>query len=435
MPLVPKINLGLRGRFVAANMALAIILIGGFALAVHRFLELVRAELVTQHLARELATYESAVRADATTLPALPKGFLVYLIRKGNYHGFLRDLAKYSPGIHPDVLLNGQAYTLGRRDIGDDSLFLLLQSELDAVNILESELWRIAIFAGGVALVIAVAVALWLARIVLRPVQRLAANARRIAPGEPRLPLAHFDSDPAINAIAQAFEQVLDRYDELVEREREFNRDASHELRTPLAVIATSAELLANGASIEPPQRVRIGRIRAATEQMRALVEGLLLLARPEAERSLIEGDCRASDVVSEAIRLQTQDASATAQVTFVVIQDHVLRQPRGLLLCVANNLLRNALVHSGSNSINVTLTPQGLEIEDHGRGIPPAELAQLFARHVRGRDSAGEGLGLFIVRRICERVNWRIELETPAGGGARFILNFDAPPVVAARG
>ena len=68
---------------------------------------------------------------------------------------------------------------------------------------------------------------------------------------------------------------------------------------------------------------------------------------------------------------------------------------------------------------------PGRLLVEDFGVGIEPAQLPTLFERRVRGGSSLGSGLGLNIVRRICERLGWTLELDSRPGAGTRVVLGF----------
>jgi two-component system sensor histidine kinase MprB len=91
------------------------------------------------------------------------------------------------------------------------------------------------------------------------------------------------------------------------------------------------------------------------------------------------------------------------------------------------NNLLDNACKYSPNGEpIEVRVDDEGLTIRDHGPGIPPAEVAQVFDRFHRGasaRDTPGSGLELAIVRQVAEAHGGEVSVENGEGGGARFRL------------
>lgn len=419
-----RIKLGLRARFLLATSGLALILIAGFTAAIQQLIEVAESKVIDLHFRNDFERFVHAYRDNPAARPELGEGYRAFIVNGEDYAGMPSALRAVPPGLHSEYPIDGAEYTLGRRDIGDTSLFLLFDSNLELVEQLEDELLMIAFGAGGTAALIASLVALWLARLVREPVRTLAEQVSNIVPGASRPPLGLASGDPEIDRIARAFEQTLDGYDELVERERDFTRDASHELRTPLAVILTSLELIEGGSALAPEQRSRLGRIRAAAEQMHALAEGLLFLARPHA--SALPASFFVSDAIFDAIRIQRLASGPQSPAFDVQIQhDQSLAVPRGLLICVINNLLRNAIEHSGGKSITVALNATTLIVEDFGRGIEPATRDGLFAKHVRGEGSRGEGLGLYIVKRICDELCWRIAFEGVSEGGTRFRLEF----------
>ena len=115
-------------------------------------------------------------------------------------------------------------------------------------------------------------------------------------------------------------------------------------------------------------------------------------------------------------------------------IERKIVRKADGEMIRRAvTNLIRNAIIHSGTRDISVSLRKYGSSIriivEDHGKGIPVEYRERVFERFFRldeSRDekTGGTGLGLAIVKRIAEAHNGEVRLEEPAGGGSRFIID-----------
>jgi len=417
-----RIEVGLKARFLAASLGLAVVLISGFTLAIQQFIEVLEHEFVEGQFRDEFVQFANAWETTPTRPPSLPAGYSFRVVPHAALSTLPPVLHKLSPGVHAEVTVDGREYTVGRRDLGDRSLFMLLDAQYSPVERLEGQIFGIALGALAAAALIATAMALWLARVVLRPVEALARHAAAIVPGASRASFGDIGGDREITLIASAFDRTLDRFDELVENERAFARDASHELRTPLAVILSGIELLERMKIEDPLFAARLARLRSASEQMQSLTEGLLFLARPDGTASA--PPYVASEVVREAIRIQMlATLPSQPDIQFALESDHRLDVPRGLLLCVVSNLLRNAIEHSGGRRVEVTLAADGLVVQDDGRGVDAAELATSFARHHRGADSAGEGLGLSIVQRICARLGWPLAVSTTPGAGTRFTL------------
>ncbi len=72
-----------------------------------------------------------------------------------------------------------------------------------------------------------------------------------------------------------------------------------------------------------------------------------------------------------------------------------------------------------------ITVDNDQVTIKDSGAGIPEAQLSQIFQRHYRSGQSGGSGIGLAIVKRICERQRWQIEIESEVGQGTLVRLDF----------
>jgi len=423
-----RLRLGLKARFLIASLGLAGVLTGGFALAVLQFVEALEQGLSMPEFRDEFARQVRAWNAHPEATPPTPVGYQAYVSRPPLPASVPAELRTLAPGTYEEVVVDGLSYAVGREDVGAASFFLLRDARFDPVEQLESVLDEIALFSLLAALLLATGMALWLANLVVKPVDALARHVAAIVPGAVRPRFDAADDDPATGIIARAFNDTLDRYDELVSRERAFGRDASHELRTPLAVILTSVELLESSPPGTPAAAARLGRLRAAAEQMSALTEGLLFLARPDASP---RDSFDARDVVNDAVRIQSI-AAGDGLVCRVTLPDTPcpLTVQRGLLLCVVNNLLRNALEH-GAPPIDVVLTADQLSIADAGPGVATDTRAAMFDAHARGPASTGHGLGLHIVQRICERLGWGLCVDTGAGAGTIVSLHFAGPPRV----
>ena len=95
------------------------------------------------------------------------------------------------------------------------------------------------------------------------------------------------------------------------------------------------------------------------------------------------------------------------------------------MLLIVVGNLIRNAIQHTEQGEVSIRLTAKQLRIVDTGHGITEAELARIFQRHYKGSDSRGEGIGLSLTKRICDRYGWDIAVESHHGHGTEVRLDF----------
>jgi two-component system OmpR family sensor kinase len=290
-----------------------------------------------------------------------------------------------------------------------------------------------------IAAVLAVlaAMAYGVVRIGLRPLDRMALTAGKIAGGD----LSHrVEPDTertevgrlghALNRMLERLEEAFSRREASEDRLRQFLADASHELRTPLSSIRGYAELYRMGATSDTDMAMR--RIEEEATRMGILVEDLLALARLDEIRDPRRDPVALDTLAHDAVR----DAEATAPDRAISLDapavPTVLGDPDQLHQVLAN-LLRNALVHTPAGTpIDVTLRDRddGVElvVRDHGRGLPPGEPNQLFERFWRAeggreRGRAGSGLGLAIVGAIVADHKGTVTAANAPDGGAVFTV------------
>jgi len=227
--------------------------------------------------------------------------------------------------------------------------------------------------------------------------------------------------------LAAALHLLAKRIGQYVTRERNFTRDASHELRTPLTVIRMASDMALGTPDLDPRLQRSLGRIQRAGRDMEAVVEAFLILARevdvePQAEWFEV-ADIVRYEVASAREVLDDRPVSLEVEV----IDDIPLLAPPRVTHVVISNLLRNACAYTDSGRIRVEVGNGKVVVSDTGIGMSPEALAKVFEPFFRAEPGRhhGSGLGLPIVRRLCERFGWRIDLESTAGQGTTATVNF----------
>lgn len=265
-----------------------------------------------------------------------------------------------------------------------------------------------------------------LARQVMEPVARLAGQVRHPDQLAARTaPLAPGYADDEIGHLAAAFDKTLGQLRRSIERERLFTSDVSHELRTPLMVISTSCELLLENP-LQVGQREQVERIARAARDMNYLARTFLLLAR--------SGPAEAVEAatLAEVAREQAElwgPAIRAKGLAFELIDNGsgVAGYNPTFLRTVMANLLRNALHYTAIGTVRIVLEHDGFRVEDTGMGIPAHEQERIFLPFVRGSGARGEGLGLglSLVKRICEHNGWNISSTSDQEAGTCFKVSF----------
>jgi signal transduction histidine kinase len=91
-------------------------------------------------------------------------------------------------------------------------------------------------------------------------------------------------------------------------------------------------------------------------------------------------------------------------------------------------NLIRNAIENTSEGCIDVSIQDGIICISDSGKGFDPVEAARRYRESLRATmPIRGQGLGLFLISRICDRFGWRFSIETLDSNGTRARLNVSA--------
>ncbi|TVQ27321.1 MAG: sensor histidine kinase [Wenzhouxiangella sp.] len=233
-------------------------------------------------------------------------------------------------------------------------------------------------------------------------------------------------SDAEVVTLVNAFNQFIERMESFIQRERNFTRNASHELRTPLAVLKANLELLERFDS--PERRARIQeRLGRTVRDMESLVETLLILAR-ETESKLSWSSVVLNDLLAELLD-QVERAVPREQVKTSIKATGLAEvdAPERVLAIVFTNLLRNALTYTKAGTVEVLIDRGGVSVKDTGCGMSEADLERMFEPFYRGHDRSNEGygLGLAIVRRLCNRFEWELHADSELGVGTEIRVEF----------
>ncbi|UQX02397.1 ATP-binding protein [Streptomyces sp. RerS4] len=298
------------------------------------------------------------------------------------------------------------------------------------------ELTLVSLIALAVFAVVSVWLAWWMAGRVLRPVGVITETARRLSAANLHERIALKAPPGELKRLADTFDGMLDRMEDLVGAQRRFAANAAHELRTPLAVQRAAAEIGLAGE----PDAAKVARIRerliAVAESSEHLVESLLLLAVSEEGLESARPVDLAALVASEAAAFDSPADPDTPTVT-TDLAPLTVRGDAALLGHLVRNLLDNAVRHNRPGGrVRVTTSADGelgeLTVSNTGPRIDPREVPRLlepFRRRAERRHTAGEGagLGLSIVASIARAHGARLRAEAgPApDGGLNIRLRF----------
>jgi two-component system sensor histidine kinase BaeS len=310
----------------------------------------------------------------------------------------------------------------------DGQLRGLLQLGVPAANLQSMVTGRWLELGGVFALVTGAAVlaAFWLSQSIIRPLYTLRESALRLSEGNFSHRVAYSGKDE-ISAVAQAFNEMAQQVESMLEEQRAFASNTSHELRTPLTTIRLRTEALRYDSALgESTTKQYIEEIDSEVMRLGNLVQDLTLLSRFDAGRAELGKD--QVDMRRFATSTQ-QHMSATAEHRQIKLSLKLPDEPVMVnaslnhLTVVFRNLLDNAIKYTpdgGEIVWTINKTANGIchTIRDNGRGIAAADLSHVFERFyrvdkARSRDIPGTGLGLALVKSIVEAYGGHITITS----------------------
>lgn len=319
---------------------------------------------------------------------------------------------------------------------------LHLVSAFDLTQIYRDRDASLRRFLGLEAVVLAAGAAVLaaLARQMTRPLRVLTATSARIADGDyaRRTGLHTGDEIEQVSAsfdkMADAVQEKIADLEEDVQKREDFMGAFTHELKTPMTSIIGYADLLRSLQTDPDEQREAAGAIYHESRRLEALSQKLLaLLALGEETLELTD-----VDLASLWPRLREACPQATLQIPE---GSWIVRGDADLLLDLLCNLVQNGAKASAPGSpIAVHCREEGntvvLEVEDHGCGIPAAELARVtepfyMVDKSRARKQGGSGLGLALCKRIAAAHGSALDIQSTLGQGTtvRVILQKGGKP------
>jgi two-component system sensor histidine kinase MprB len=292
------------------------------------------------------------------------------------------------------------------------------------------------VFLAGVAL--AALLGRMAARRVLAPLAEVTATAQLIGETDDLSQRLTVGADDEVGQLSDRFNVMLERLeasrgelDESVRAQRQLVADASHELRTPITSLRTNIEVLLAGGKLAAGDRQRLlADVVEQTEELSTLVSDLIEVARGDLPSSSLS-DIRLDAVAEESLargRRNSPEVEFLATLAPVVVRGNGERLARAI-----NNLLDNAVLHSGGRRVELTVDAAGVTVRDHGPGIAASDLPHIFDRFYRGagsRGSQGSGLGLAIVRQVAETHGGSVSAANAADGGAVVTLKLPTSAV-----
>jgi two-component system sensor histidine kinase BaeS len=318
-----------------------------------------------------------------------------------------------------------QGERLGTVSVSQSNGQLLTQEEIA----LGHRLNRMHLIAGAISAVIALAIALYLAFTLSRPLREIRAGAEAMGAGQLATRVRE-TGDEEVRSVAHALNALASTLQHEEEMRKANVADLAHELRTPLMGLLARIEAAQDG--VLDDEAANLAAMHDEALRLNRLYDDLSTLAEAERPGMLLTlhpvdlADVAAAQVQAIAARFQDKGIELREELRAATVAGD-----RDRLNQVVANLLANALRYTDAGgTVSVVVRPDGrdavLEVSDTGIGIPADDVPKVFTRfwrgeHSRSRATGGAGIGLSIVQELVKAHGGQVEVESAVGKGSTF--------------
>jgi signal transduction histidine kinase len=329
-----------------------------------------------------------------------------------------------------DVLTIGTPIRSNETIIGG----LFISASTDDINAISWNGVRLMVIALVIGILIAILLGYFLSKRFITPLQKANSAIDTLAAGNYTVKITR-DSDDEMGQLADNITILSSRLakaktqsDNLEKMRQNFIADITHELRTPVTVIRGLAEGVKDGV-YEDPKAVS-DQIITETLAMQRLIKDLLELSKLEDPDFTIEAQpVELHHILSDVIRSMTPllVPKNLHLETTIAEGDWTLQADAQRLRQLFLIVLDNAVKYSPTGStITLKATQQAssivLSITDRGPGMTPEQLKTLFQRY---HSTSGNGIGLALAKKIADRHNIAISVESTVGVGTTLTFTF----------
>jgi signal transduction histidine kinase len=238
--------------------------------------------------------------------------------------------------------------------------------------------------------------------------------------------------------LSKTINNLLNRIEDAIEREKQFTSDASHELRTPLTVIKGTLEVLIRKPRDNKEYEDKINYCIKEVDHLNMLVDQLLLMARFENQSKNINTESvYLNSLILDVLTLNSEKISSQKiKIKFDAQEDYYIQSDNFLVITILRNIISNAVKYTNKDGeVTILLSKQNekivCKISDNGIGIEKYDLEAVFNPFFRSNSTdhpeiKGTGLGLSIVKRITELLHIKFKIDSQIGVGTTVVLSFD---------
>ena len=273
----------------------------------------------------------------------------------------------------------------------------------------------------------------FLASRALRPIDYITKTARAISSGDLNQRLRMPRTEDEVGRLAVTFDEMLNKLENSINKERQFASDASHELRTPIAIISAQAEEALSGAHNTKEYKEALSTVQKESKKMSHIISQLLMMYRSDEGRykfnfEVIDLKLIAGEIVKEFKNIASENG---IKISFNAEEEINIWLDQTLITRLIINLIDNAIRYNKKGGrVSVSINRENdfakIIVEDNGIGMSEEVIPYIFNRFYqveKSRGNIGTGLGLSIVKWIVDLHKGEINIESKVNQGSKFVI------------
>lgn len=320
---------------------------------------------------------------------------------------------------------------------GDLKGYILAAMSLDGSNMVLNNLRQTLLILFPIVLICLFFITRFLAGRSIIPVQIITQTTDRITRNSlnERVPLP--TNKDELFTLTSSINDLLSRMQEALERERQFTADASHQLRTPLSVLKGTLEVLIRKPRTEAEYQEKITYSIKEIDRISSAVEQLLILARLDKNNAKVTKTAINLQIIINDIlyRFRNDILKKSLQVNIFANTNEDLISDSYYIDLIIENLISNAIKYADENTaIDISILNKkekiAFKIKNKGIIIPATDLEMIFNPFYRAdalnhKSIKGNGLGLSIVKKVCDLLGAKSYVSSNAEAGTVFTVIF----------
>ena len=353
---------------------------------------------------------------------------------------FLTFVPNENYGGHFNGTLNGRAIRQVQLPVEEDGKikgFIIAAMSLESSIMVLLNLRNVLIISYLLLLVGLYFTSRYLAGRGIIPIKVITETTRKITKNNLNERVVLPQNEDELYELSSGFNQLLDRIEGTIERERQFTSDASHELRTPLATLKGTLEVLIRKPRDQSEYEDKIKFSLTEIDRMSATIEQLLLLARIDANSQSVDQSLISLPTIIDEIlsRYRKRISEKNLTIDFQSSESLETLVPRYYTNLIMENIIGNSIKYSKDTTtihIDVILQDSKVvcKVKDEGIGIKKEDLDNLFNHFFRSdalnhKSISGTGLGLSIAKKAADAINAEIRVQSEFGLGTIFEVRF----------